>query len=365
MTSAKVRPRGASRNFLGASRRHGTHLAALVPLERPRYDYAAPPCDARTLTTPTAQELPRHTTSSGKALAITIIALFALTACGGSAGSEQSADRGAAGTSLADTGDPGRALGTVPEQDATSQDKKASDVAEQAIISTGSIATETTDVAKARTQVQHVADKLSGQVSEQETGTDEDGGPGHARMVLRIPSASFAKAMAELEKLGTLVDSSTTATDVTTEVIDTDVRVKNARASIERIRTLLARAEQIGDVISIESELADREAELNSLLAQQAHLADQTSLSTITVSISRDGETSRDDDESGFLPGLSAGWGALGAVGTWLATIAGALLPWIPVLALVGVPVWLFVRRRRAPRTVEPAPSTPSVEPTS
>ncbi|MGH3353168.1 MAG: DUF4349 domain-containing protein [Nocardioides sp.] len=292
------------------------------------------------------------------ALAITIISVLALTACGGSAGSNESADSGSAETSLADTGGGRAAEGTAAEKQAAEpgQDtKQAPAVAKQAIISTGAIATEVKDVAKARTRVQHVTDKHSGQVAEQETGTDEDGRPGHARMVLRIPSASFAEAMAELEKLGALVDSSTTATDVTTEVVDTDVRVKNARASIERIRTLLARAERIGDVISIESELASREAELNSLLAQQAHLADQTSLSTITVSISRDGTTPADGSDSGFLPGLSAGWGALRAAGTWLATGAGVVIPWVPVIALVGVPLWLLARRRRQLPTPAPA----------
>ncbi|WP_170225056.1 DUF4349 domain-containing protein [Nocardioides albertanoniae] len=282
--------------------------------------------------------------------------MLVLTGCGGSAGSEKSADSGSATTSLAETGGGAGKAASAPDHDA----KQAPAVAEQAIISTGTIATETKDVAKARTQVQHVTDKHSGQVAEQETGTDDDGRPGHTRMVLRIPSTSFAKAMAELEKLGTLVDSSTTATDVTTEVVDTDVRVKNARASIERIRTLLARAEQISDVISIESELASREAELNSLLAQQAHLADQTSLSTITITISRAGTGSGDGDDAGFLPGLSAGWGALGALGIGVATAAGALLPWIPVIALVAVPIWLLVRRRRHVSTTVPTTATPA-----
>lgn len=283
------------------------------------------------------------------ALVITIISILALSACGGSAGSDESAASRSAETSLADTEGQGRVVDQqAPEAAPDQGTKQAPAVTKQSIISTGTVAVEAKNVAKTRRQVQHVTDKHSGQVTEQETGTDEDGKPGHARMVLRIPSDSFDEAMAELEKLGKLVDSSTTATDVTTEVIDTDVRVKNARTSIERIRTLLSRAEKIGDVISIESELANREAELNSLLAQQAHLADQTSLSTITVSISRDGTAPAKGSDSGFLPGLSAGWGALVAVGTWLATGAGALIPWIPVIALVGVPLWLLVRRRRA-----------------
>lgn len=270
----------------------------------------------------------------------------------------------ALGACGSDNADSGGSAGTVsasqpealtdqraPESQEMAADedaKQAPTVAKQAIISKGTVALETKDVAKARTQVQHVTDKYSGRITEQETGTDKDGRPGHSRMVLRIPSDSFDEAMAELEKLGKLVDSSTTATDVTTEVIDTDVRVRNARTSIERIRALLSRAEKIGDVISIESELANREAELNSLLAQQAYLADQTSMSTITVSISRDGEAPRKDKDGGFIPGLKAGWGALAAVGTWLATGAGAVIPWVPVIALVGVPLWLLARRRRA-----------------
>lgn len=298
------------------------------------------------------RQTPRGTAVIWSALLASLV--LALGACG----SSESSDAGSSADSRAASQPEALTDQAAPESEmgADQDTKQAPAVTKQAIISTGAVALESKDVAKARTQVQHITDKHSGQVTEQETGTDEDGKPGHARMVLRIPSASFDEAMAEIEKLGTLVDSSTTATDVTTEVIDTDVRVKNARTSIERIRTLLTQAEKIGDVISIESELASREAELNSLLAQQAHLADQTSLSTITVSISRDGAAPAKGSDSGFLPGLSAGWDALRALGTWLATGAGVLIPWVPVIALVGVPIWLLVRRRRA--TSAPAPAT-------
>jgi hypothetical protein len=54
---------GASRKFLCASRTHGTHPAALPALARQtRYGVAPAPCAARTLSTPTDQQLPRHTT---------------------------------------------------------------------------------------------------------------------------------------------------------------------------------------------------------------------------------------------------------------------------------------------------------------
>lgn len=232
-------------------------------------------------------------------------------------------------------------------------------VTKASIISTGSVALDAKDVGKTRTQVQQISDRYAGQVTEQETSDSDDDGPkeglSHARMVLRIPSKSFDDAMADLEDTATLVDSNTTTTDVTTEVVDTEVRVKNARTSIERIRTLLSRAEAIGDVIAIESELARREADLNSLLAQQAALEDQTSLSTITVNIDRAGPGGSSDDDPGFLAGLSAGWDALGASARVLAVALGAIIPWTPVLLLLAAPLWLLSRRRKQVVATVPA----------
>lgn len=292
---------------------------------------------------------------SGAALVISIVSVLALGACGGSG---ESADSGSV-ESLADSSG-GRAA--APEVAAQDGDAAAPEqaVEKASIISTGSVSLRAKDVAKTRSQVQHITDRHSGQVTQQETSDSDDDGPSHARLVLRIPSKSFDAAMTDLEETATLVDSNTTTTDVTTEVVDTEVRVKNARTSIERIRTLLSRADAIGDVIAIESELARREADLNSLLAQQAALEDQTSLSTITVSIDRAGPGGSSDDP-GFLAGLSAGWDALGASARVLAVALGAILPWTPVILLLIAPVWLLRRRKSAvaPATSPaPAPAT-------
>lgn len=282
------------------------------------------------------------------------VSIFALGACGGSSGANQSSADSGSVESLADTSAGKAAAPEMAAEDADATAPKQA-VAETSIISTGSVALSAKDVGTARTKVQHVADTYAGQVTEQETSDSDDDGPSHARLVLRIPSKSFDDAMADLEDTATLVDSSTTTTDVTTQVVDTEVRVKNARTSIERIRTLLSRAEAIGDVIAIESELARREADLNSLLAQQAALENQTSLSTITVSIDRAGPGGSTDDDPGFLAGLSAGWDALGDSARVLAVALGAVIPWTPILVLLVAPFWLLTRRRRQEPAAAPA----------
>ena len=106
-------------------------------------------------------------------------------------------------------------------------------------------------------------------------------------MVLRIPTADFDDAMSELEKVAALVSSKRQSADVTTQVLDIDVRVEAQQRSIDRIQVLFDHATSIKDIVSIEGELSRRQADLASLQAQQRYLADQTSMSTITLAVER------------------------------------------------------------------------------
>ena len=107
---------------------------------------------------------------------------------------------------------------------------------------------------------------------------------------------------------------------------------------------LLGRARALRDIIAIESDLARRQADLDSLKSQQAWLEDQTSLSTINVQLSRPGEAP--EDERGFLAGLGDGWDAMKGTTVVLLTVVGAVLPFAVLMALLGVPLWLVLRRR-------------------
>jgi hypothetical protein len=230
---------------------------------------------------------------------------------------------------------------------------------ERHVISHGTVSLTSDDVREARRDVQRVVDASGGDITEEQTDTDEDGESVYARLVVRVPAGSFGDAMTALEGVADLRGSDRTSEDVSTQVIDTDVRVRAQEASLQRVEQLLARAQGLKDIIWIESQLTTRQAELDSLKGQQAWLADQTRDSTIVVDISRTpDEETPEEDASGFLAGFTGGMKALGAVAVGLATVAGALLPFVAVLALLGVPVWLVVRRsvrRRRPPATPPA----------
>jgi hypothetical protein len=234
-----------------------------------------------------------------------------------------------------------------------------------AIIRKGNVELRADDVGKAQFDVRRTVDRYAGDVTEEKTTTGDDGRPAYTNMVLRIPTGSFDEAMADLRgsQDAELVSANSSEDDVTTKLIDTRTRVAAQRRSIARITVLFDRAQSIRDVMAIEAELSRRQADLDSLERQLAYLRGQTSMSTITVSIDRTAAPAvkkADDHESGFVAGLSAGWDALAAFAVGLATVLGALLPWLVVLGIVGPPLWLLGRRVRRRVSARNPGRTPS-----
>src|SRR6185437_9037423 len=112
--------------------------------------------------------------------------------------------------------------------------------------------------------------------------------------------------------------------------------------------------------LSVQDEINSEESALESLLAQQAALAHETSYATVTVTFlghhvkiaHKPKKTHR-----GLVAGLGTGWRGLKLVVVWLLTAVGTLLPFaVPVAALGGV--ILFGRRRLVRRRTPPAPPT-------
>lgn len=231
---------------------------------------------------------------------------------------------------------------------------------EPAIISKASVSMESDDVQQARFDAIEVMDKYHGSLQADESSTGEDGAMKTARIAIRVPSRDFEAAYADLQTIGENVSARSGSEDVTTEVIDVEARIRAQEQSLARMEALLGQAQSLRTVIAIESQLTRRQAELDSLKSRQAFLEDQTSDATIIVHIERTPEKEEpreDEDDKGFLAGLSDGWDNLAAATVGLATVLGLLLPFLVVIALVGVPVAVLVRRLRpAPAPVtEPA----------
>jgi hypothetical protein len=290
-------------------------------------------------------------------LALPALLLVGACAAGGaSSDSAANADRAqSAGSSS--SGASGGTSATAPEL-AGDQPGRSGSAAKtavapmsRAIVATGEVSVRATSLARARSEVLRLTTGWGGLVADEQTESDDRGRVSTSTMTLRVPTPRFAEAMTEIGRLGEVEHTSRNTQDVTTQVIDNRARVRAAERSIRQVERLLDRATQLSDIISIESDLARRQADLDSLQQQEAWLSDQTSMSTINVSLSRPSTSPEPDEASGFLAGLSSGWHALGTATLAVLQVVGATLPFAVLLLVLGVPVWLLVRRVSARST--------------
>ena len=216
------------------------------------------------------------------------------------------------------------------------------------MISTARLTVHTERIAAASARARSVVQGAGGVVSAEHTSAARDGTPRESVLTLRVSADRFAGVLDRLAGLGTLHRQRTSTEDLTLEVIDVDARVASAERALVRLRELLDRAQDLADVVTLEDELQSRESDLEALKARQAYLADQTSLSTITLTLQRPPEGQPvDEAPAGFVGGLGAGWSALlGLLGV-AATTLGALLPFVLLLGLLLAPTWLLLRRTR------------------
>ncbi|MEO3794042.1 DUF4349 domain-containing protein [Nonomuraea sp. B10E15] len=225
---------------------------------------------------------------------------------------------------------------------------------ERQVIYTGSMTVRAERVSTAVRQAKQIVTAAGGHLSREESnsaGATKDS----ATLEFKIPPARYAEVTGRLGKdLGRQLSMNQATQDVTLQVADVESRLKSAEQSLESLRTLLKKAETIGQVLQVEREISDREADLESLQAQQKELAAQVAMATLTLRLVGPVATVSDPDEepAGFFGGLKAGWGALVSFVKVALTMLGAVLPWVVVsLPLLALVIYL-VRRDRAARSL-------------
>jgi hypothetical protein len=280
----------------------------------------------------------------------------------GAAGGKPAVEPGAAQPGSGDAGQQA-ATGSAPTGSAANRNASGALLQEQKLIQTSSLSVEVTDVTRAVRAAEDTALATGGRVQSEQTSSETGDGSGSddrvtsADLVLRVPPDAYERAVRKLASLGRLLSQGRDTKDVTQQFVDVQSRIETQRASLDRVRVLLSRATKIGDVVAIESELSRREADLESLLAQQKALAEQADLRTIKLHLAATGDQPMGEEETelGFLAGLRNGWRAFtGFVGVVL-LVVGALLPFIVAGVVVAAGAFPLIRRLRQPRPAKAA----------
>ncbi|HEY7938541.1 MAG TPA: DUF4349 domain-containing protein [Acidimicrobiales bacterium] len=215
------------------------------------------------------------------------------------------------------------------------------------LVTTATLTVRVTDLGAAGARATDIVSAAGGALY----GENATSGPGGtSTLTLKVPPTRFRTTLDRLVALGTKLGETITTDDVTQQVTDVDTRVATLRDSIARVQALFDRAGTVVEVAQLDSDLAQRQAELESLLAQQRNLEAQVDLSTITLTLTRTAPPPpkpRHAAAKGFTDGLHGGWHTLAATARVGSLAAGAILPFLPLLAL-GAAVALLASRRRS-----------------
>ncbi len=102
-------------------------------------------------------------------------------------------------------------------------------------------------------------------------------------ITVRVPAEKFDQATAALEKMGSITRRSVNAQDVTEQHVDLQIRLANAKALNDKLRSLLEKTPDVKAAMEVERELARTRTEIEQIEGQLNRLQSLVAMATLTA----------------------------------------------------------------------------------
>lgn len=179
---------------------------------------------------------------------------------------------------------------------------------------------------------------------ENESSSKDDEGYTYATLTLRVPAEKFDEVLSRVSSLGEVVSTQVSTQDVSGEYVDLESRLRHLQAEESFYLALIAKAQTIQEMISIQEHLSSIQLEKEQLQGRKDFLDQQISFSTVTLSVD---EVSPEKDGEGFWHRVGEAFRSFGRGMRALAVGIFYALPYLLVLAVIAAVAWLLVRRSR------------------
>lgn len=224
----------------------------------------------------------------------------------------------------------------------------------QKLVRTASLTLRTTAFEADLESVQALLDSLGGYVENlYQYGDVASGDTRTASLSVRVPSENLDAFLSGVEGVGRVTDRSESVTDMTVQYTDNQARLDTLYAKMERLNQLMAQAQEVSDLIELESAIADTQYEIERYETSQRSIDRRVDMSAVSVTLLEDTPAqSATAEDVGLGERLGA---ALNASLRWLGGFLRNMLVFVTMILPVAVPVaaiaaaaWLIVRRRRS-----------------
>ncbi len=221
-----------------------------------------------------------------------LLTALTLTACGGSAGGESgstaasapSMDYGGANwkSEAQEFGFEDAAPAEPEESLAGTADQGESRLTNAKMVYTASMEAETQDFDACSASLEKLVEDLGGYLEYASMGSYGDGSR-NASYTIRVPAAKFKGFLASVGEIAHVVSQDQNADNISELYYDTESRLATQRTKMERLQALLAKAENMEDIITLESAIAETELLIEQLTGSLRHYDALVDFATIDV----------------------------------------------------------------------------------
>ncbi len=183
-----------------------------------------------------------------------------------------------------------------------------------------------------------------------------------ATVEIRVPQERLETTLDAFAKLGTVQNRGLIAEDVTTQLVDSEARLKNLRKSEEMVLKIMERSGSVADVLKASQELSNIRESIEQIDAQLKSLRNQVAYSTISLTLEA-AVSAQQTPEPALGLRVQETWGkathSVGEVTLGLFGLGIWLLAFSPYFLLIAAAVYGFSRFKKqhsVPKIQEPKP---------
>ena len=160
----------------------------------------------------------------------------------------------------------------------------------------------------------------------------------NAEITIRIPSEKLSSFVNEVSEVSNIVSSNQTTEDVTLSYVATESRIQALETEQNRLLELLAQAETMNDLLTIEQRLTDVRAELEQVKSTLRLYDSQVDYSTVYLTVEEVREYTVTEEPETVWERIGTGFvNSLKNIGEGFVELFVFLIVAFPYLVLIGV----------------------------
>ena len=233
---------------------------------------------------------------------------------------------------------------------------------EQKLIKTVRMDVETEDLEALLPQISSKIAELGGYVENQDLYNGSSYSSYRSRsanLTIRVPAENLNGFVEDVKGVSNVVSYNESTENVTLQYVSTESRMKALEVEQQRLLELLAKAENMSDLLEIEARLTDVRYELESVTSQLRVLANQVDYATIYLYISQVKVYTETEEQtvwqriaSGFQENLRDMGEDLTDFFVWVITYSPQLILWAVIIAVAAT----VLKRKFAKKKVSRKP---------